>query len=290
MPTGPHHYREANRLLKVAHEADPSVSANLSLEAIGHSLQALTAVVVMLTEAQPNQLYEVDGWRQVIPRAPLPECRSKEARRPECADRHTDDCAYTDPPPEPKHELLPVGTRVLVSDAVWDTDTRKALLKNPEPGRIVGYDTHKTKYRWQREWNWEEGRYFSHDQWAFADNRVEVHPDGPECSPASEPVKWEPTGPRIYVQHTNGTQGYVREIATREGRTQAQVHAHWFGPDSMWPWVNLSEVCFIPAEDVQRCKNGQTLDECSEGEDQCELCRQAEDEEAAEIEESMGLR
>lgn len=54
MPNGPHHYREAGRLLKVAHEADREYSPNLSLEAIGHSLQALTAAVVMLTEAQPK--------------------------------------------------------------------------------------------------------------------------------------------------------------------------------------------------------------------------------------------
>lgn len=126
----------------------------------------------------------MDGWRQVIPRAPLPECRSKEARRPECADRHTDDCAYADPPPEPKHELLPIGTRVLVSDwewedpDPWERGERKLRLKNPQAGRISGYDMHKSKYRWQREW--EPGRYAETDSWAFADNRVEVHPDGPD--------------------------------------------------------------------------------------------------------------
>lgn len=44
------------------------------------------------------------------------------------------------------------------------------------------------------------------------------------------------------------------------------------------------------SSDVERCENGQTRDECESGENQCELCRKAEDEEGDEIERTMGLR
>ena len=45
-----------------------------------------------------------------------------------------------------------------------------------------------------------------------------------------------------------------------------------------------------PADKVERCPNGQTGDECGSGENQCEQCVMADDEEGDEIERSMGLR
>jgi hypothetical protein len=154
--------------------------------------QAQVAALVLLAEinalAYGVRSRELEVWREVLPAPPLVECWSKEKRRPECSERHTEDCTYADPVPEPEHVLLPVGTRVLVSD--WEReedmwgDSYTLRLKNPEAGRISGYDMRRTKYRWQKEW--EPGRYASCDSWAFADNRVEVHPDGPETGVATE--------------------------------------------------------------------------------------------------------
>lgn len=194
MTTGPEHYAESKYLAGRANHytygdgADPATGHALAAEAQVHATNAQTAAIVMLISAVAPGLPELEAWRDVIPAPPLKKCQGKEDRRPECAERHTDDCAYVDPVPEPKHELLPVGTRVLVSNWGWEdpdpwsTGKRKLRLMNPEPGVIVGYDLHRSKYRWRREWSFEEGRYSSHDQWAFADNRVEVHPDGPECN------------------------------------------------------------------------------------------------------------
>jgi hypothetical protein len=154
--------------------------------------QAQVAALVLLAEinalAYGVRSRELEVWREVLPAPPLVKCWSKEKRRPECSERHTEDCTYADPVPEPKHVLLPVGTRVLVSD--WEREEDKwgdgctLRLTNPEAGRISGYDMHRTKYRWQKEW--EPGRYSSYDSWASVDNRVEVHPDGPETSATTE--------------------------------------------------------------------------------------------------------
>lgn len=233
-----------------------------------------------------------DGKRRVGPLSNLtyivhetPEPCTEDYRRPECADGHTDDCEYEEP--EPPHELLPVGTRVLVSEPVWDENERRIVWANPEPGKIVGLDAFQTKYRWRREWNWEEGRYSENDQWALADNRVVVHPDGPECSSPPQPVKREPTGPRTYVENRQGKQGHVVEISRREGVLIALVQ--WYSPGAQPVWKHMSTLTVIPADEVERCPNGQTGDECSSGENQCELCLQAEDEEGDMIERSMGL-
>ena len=194
-----------------------------------------------------------------------------------------------EPEAEPKHKLLPVGTRVLVHDLVWNEDTRKPEPTNPEPGKIVGYDMHRTKYRWRREWNYQEDRYSEHDQWAFADNRVQVHPDGPECLSDPEPVKREPTGPRVYVKHPRGKDGYVVEFG-RKAEDEVAALVQWHTPGTVPVWVSMDRLAIIHPDDVDRCPNGQANDECGSGENQCEPCRQAEDAEGDAIEESMGLR
>lgn len=250
-------------------------------------LHALAAVALMAVENMHEYPpYEVEAWRDVIPLPPLRECKGKEIRRPECEERHTEDCAYVDPKPEPKHVLLAVGTRVLVSDVEWDEDRRKMVLQNPQAGRISGYDMHKSKYRWQREWS--TGEYYSHESWAFADNRVIVHPDGPECPSAPKPVKREPTGPRLYFERRDGRQGHVIEVFEADGIALARVQFYTPGAGPVVRQLDL--LTFIPESRVQRCPNGQTGDVCGSGENQCEPCIQAEDEEGDEIERSMGLR
>lgn len=286
MPNGPHHYTEANRLLGRAHHytygdgADPVTGNALATEAVAHALQGLTAAVVMLTEAQPDNLYELDGWREVIPRAPLPTCRSKEARRSECTERHTEDCDYADPPPEPKHELLPIGTRVLVSEGMIKyPDGRVVYDKQPKAAKIVGYDMPRSKY----QLNGEKfgGGYYDFVTWAFADNRVQPHPE-------QDTAVAEPTAPRIYVQTENGQQGYVLGPGTAGGPGRLDVA--WFEPGQPHSYPLVKALTFITADDLDRCPNGQTGDECGSGENQCEPCLADEDEEAAEIEQSMGLR
>lgn len=189
-------------------------------------------------------------------------------------------------PKEPEHVLLPVGTRVLVSD--WQRDGDNVLrLTNPQPGRISGYDLHKSKYQWQREW--EPGLYAERAAWAFVDNRVAVHPDGPQCPPPPKPVTREPTGPRVYVQRRDGRQGWIMEVRESEG-TPRQVKVMWLIPGQPVRWIMAKHLELIPEDWVVRCNNGLTGDECGSGENQCELCRQAEDEEGDMIERSMGLR
>jgi hypothetical protein len=187
-------------------------------------------------------------------------------------------------PKEPKHELLPVGTRVLVSD--WFRDRDGIRRTNPVAGRISGYNMHRTKYRWQREYSTDH--YASEDSWAYADNRVTVHPDGPKCPPAPQPVREEPTGHVLYVERFSGKQGRVLEVGSENGKVRVRVE--WFTPGTQPVWIDLNVLKIIPAEDVNRCPNGQTRDECASGENQCEPCLQAEDEEGDEIERSMGLR
>lgn len=187
-------------------------------------------------------------------------------------------------PEEPEHELLPVGTRVLVSD--WMCDGDEIRHTNPVASRISGYDMYRTKYRWQREY--EHGIYASRDSWAVADNRVIVHPDGPECPPAPKP-KQEPADLRLYVRHPRGKDGHVLKI-DRKGEHGIAALVQWYTPGTVPVWVTFDRLTVIHPDDVDRCPNGQTRDECEMGENQCELCLQAEDEEGDEIERSMGLR
>lgn len=186
--TGPELFNAVGSKVADAHETGTDAELarfDLSVASI-LATQANTAALVMFAGlfAHVHDVRDADleGWAKVVPPSPRTECWSMQVRRPECIERHTDDCTYTDPAPEPPHELLPVGTRVLVSDWLWDQDDDSIRLQNPKPGRISGYDTHRTKYRWQYEFS--PGQYSKADMWAFADNRVEIHPDGPECPPA----------------------------------------------------------------------------------------------------------
>jgi hypothetical protein len=291
--TGPEMFDSSMAHLRdaIGTDGDTALEEKLLKVAEIQAVHANTAAIVMLgglfASAMNLRNADLDGWMAVIPPTPLVKCWGKEERRPECAERHTEDCDYADPPPEPKHELLPVGTRVLVSEPEWDNDARRIVWRNPEPGKIIGYDMHRTKYRWRREWNWAEGRYSEHDQWAFVDNRVVIHPDGPECPPPPQPVKREPTGPRVYVRHMRGKQGHILAFKQRKQNMAAQVQ--WYVPDARPVWVSMDLLTIITADEVDRCPNGQTRDECGSDENQCELCLQAEDEEADAIERSMGL-
>lgn len=249
---------------------------------------ALTAVLAMIAENMRDfPPYEMEAWREVLPLPPLKECKGKETRRPECADRHTEDCDYADPVPEPKHVLLPVGTRVLVSDP----HARNCVCSNDQPyvGKIAGYDTGHTKYQINEERYGTPGKYYNFVRWVFADNRVQVHPDGPTVLPKPEPVKEEPTGPRVYVKNHYGKQGYVLDTR-RTAEDVVQLLVQWFAPGASPVWKDQGILTIIPENEVDRCPNGQTGDECGSGENQCELCLEAEDEEGDMIEESMGLR
>lgn len=258
------------------------------LEAVNANTAMLRTIAGILATAMGVRDADLEGWDEVIPTTPQRACWSRTDRRPECAERHTEDCDYADPVPEPKHELLPVGTRVLVSEPVWDESEQRIVWHNPQAGRISGYDMHRSKYRWQVEF--EPGRYSSTDQWAFVDNRVIVHPDGPECPPGPEPVKQEPTGPRVYVQHEYGKQGHLASTPQRNGQGALKVQVHWYAPGTQPVWVLVDRLTVIAAEDVDRCPNGQTRDECGSGENQCDSCLADEDDEADTIERSMGLR
>jgi len=192
-----------------------------------------------------------------------------------------------EPEPEPKHELLPVGTRVLVSEK-HDAGCSCASLQ-PWVGKIAGYDLHRSKYQINEERYGSPGDYYDFVRWAFADNRVQVHPDGPEPSTTPEPVKQEPTGPRVYVKHPRGKDGYVVEFGRKiEDKLAALVQ--WHTPGTSPVWVSMDRLTVIHSDDVDRCPNGQANDECGSGENQCELCLEAEDAEAEDIERSMGLR
>lgn len=246
---------------------------------------AQTAASVMqsaiLADVHGSVHYELEAWREVIPVLPLTECRSKHVRRPECAKRHTEDCDYADPVPEPKHELLPVGTRVLFHDLVWNEETQKPERSNPKVGKIAGYDMSRSKYQINEECYGRPGEYYDFTVWAFADNRVQVHP-------GDAPIPPKPENPRIYVQNQYGKQGHVTEVATRDGVLRFRIQ--WYVPGVEPVWKTVDSFSIIPADQVARCPNGQTGDECGSGENQCEPCLQAEDDEGDEIEESMGLR
>jgi hypothetical protein len=250
-----------------------------------HATQAQTAAVVMLAEviatASGVDHDDLDAWREKIGMTWLKECRSKEARRPACAARHTEDCAYADSIPEPKHVLLPVGTRVLVSPrATKYEDGRVVYDKQPKVAKIVGYDLGRSKYQLNDER--PGGGYYDFVTWAFADNRVQPHPE-------QDGAVAEPTGPRVYVRTVGGSQGYL--IGTKQHEKGGiRLRVHWLSPGGPETWVRQTEVEIITADEVQRCENGQDGENCGEGENRCEPCLADEDAEADMIEESMGLR
>jgi hypothetical protein len=82
------------------------------------------------------------------------------------------------------HELLAVGTRVLVSDP----RDRNCGCSNAQPwvGKIAGYDMHHSKYQINEERYGSPGEYYNFVRWVFADSRVEIHPEGSECPERKE--------------------------------------------------------------------------------------------------------
>lgn len=322
-----------------------------------YDMQALTAAIVMLTETvDPTGTghADLDAWREKIGLSWLKKCKSKEWRRPQCAERHTEDCDYAEPPPEPKHVLLDIGTRVLVAP-LHDPNCTCASTQ-PYVGKVAGYDMGRSKYQINEERYGTPGEYYNFVKWEFVSNRVAVHPDGPEYPlppipdgsfavnstwrmrkpntggageivtvvrrtrgdkdelliefdrgedmpedyrrdtwPSGKFTEWyeryeAPTGPRMYVQDRRGRQGYVLEVRHRDPANVLHALVQWFSPGTRAVWRAMDSVFVIAPEDVERCPNGQTRDECGSGENQCELCLAAEDAEAEEIEESMGLR
>lgn len=297
MTTGPEFVRETSAELTSAFEsgtADRTVT-EAALEKIATLLsgmisgqQAQLAAFLMFVENREDYPpYEMDAWREVIPRPPLKECKAKDVRRPQCAERHTEDCDYAEPPPEPKHVLLNIGTRVLVSP-LHDPDCTCASTQ-PYVGKIAGYDMSRSKYQINEERYGTPGEYYNFVKWESVSNRVEIHPDGPVyvADPAPEPVKREPTGPRVYVQNQRGKQGHVVEFG-RKKEDQVAALVQWYAPGARPVWRSMDLLTIVHPDDVARCENGQTGDECGEGENQCELCLADADAEARLIEESMG--
>lgn len=307
-PTGPDLFRSA------AIELDGAKNTRDLLSALVLSVQAQTAAIVMQTEemATPTGTDngDLDAWRMVLPpEAPWTtvtfevdgdtvrdgeegETWEAQYRVPQhVADdpRLTEEMAeqFSSPRhvrltlrPEPKHELLPVGTRVLVSERKhFDED----YPQQPYVGLVAGYDMHRSKYQIRPEIFSEPGTYFEHVRWAFADNRVERHPEQNPTPPAPEPKPLV-----LYVQRFTGKQGRVLEMGSENGKVRVKVQ--WFAPGAEPVWIDLDVLKIIPAEEVDRCPNGQTGDECGSGENRCELCLADEDDEADTIEESMGLR
>lgn len=294
-PTGPEWFSEATRYIDAAASSDEGLTrqermleAALAQAAATQANTAMLAALVTAVSPDGCEPYEIEAWRDVIPLSPLKECKGKEIRRPACEERHTDDCRYVDPIPEPKHVLLPVGTRVLVSDLVYNEETRKPERENPQAGRISGHAADNHKYRWQYEF--EPGIYSDHDRFAFADNRVEVHPDGRACPPHPRTVKREPTGTRVYVQDRRGKQGYLTDVYHHEKDGSLWYTVQFLRSGAEPVRKNADSLTIIAESQVERCPNGQTPDDCGSGENQCELCLADEDAEAEAIEESMGLR
>lgn len=108
----------------------------------------------------------------------------------------------------------------------------------------------------------------------------------PEPEPA-EPVKQEPTGPRIYVQNLRGKQGHIVDTGKMNSDGGTDLRVQWYTPGSNPVWVSTELLTIIAATDVVRCPNGQTGDKCGSGENQCEPCLADEDTEAEGIERSM---
>lgn len=281
--TGPEYVRAVEGCMHEASDQETGTLARLEVyaEALVNATMAQTAILATIAETMGDYApYEMDTWRDVIPRPPLKECRSKDARRPACAERHTEDCTYAEPPPEPPHELLPIGTRVLVSEtAVKHPDGRIVYSKQPKVAKIVGYDLGHSKYQLNDEKF--GGGYYDFVTWAFADNRVQPHPE-------QDGAMAEPTGPRIYVQRKrDGKQGHIVGEPRRNGQSDTKVQVQWYAPGAQPVWVLAERLEIIPADEVDRCPNGQTGDECGEGENRCERCLADEDAEAEAIEGSM---
>lgn len=144
-----------------------------------YATHAQTATLVMIgdliAKATEQRNADLEGWTEAIASVPLKKCWGKETRRPACAERHTDDCLYTDPVPEPKHVLIDVGVRVLVSDP--HRGNCGCGTTQPFVGKIAGYDMGHSKYQINEEVYGRPGEYYSYVKWVFADNRVQVHPD-----------------------------------------------------------------------------------------------------------------
>lgn len=211
--TGPELFSVVNRDIDAALEDAEASNGERALAvavAQATATQANTAALVMLAglyaDAHGMRSRELEVWSEVIPSPALVECWGKETRRPQCAERHTEDCDYADPVPEP------------------------------------------------------------------------------------EPVKQEPTGPRMYVQNRHGEQGYVLEVKHVEKDDSLWYRVQFLSPGAESVLKRADSLTVIAASQVERCENGQTRDECEWGENQCELCLEAEDAEGDEIEESMGLR
>jgi hypothetical protein len=353
-PTGPDWFASVGGEITDAfavHDMGERTAALLSglINAQQANTAMLKVIADLIANATNQRSADLEGWDKVIPPAPLEECWGKNVRRPACADRHTEDCDYAEPPPEPKHVLLDVGTRVLFHDLVWNEETRKPERTNPKVGKIAGYDLFNSKYQINEERYGQPGEYYDFVTWAFADNRVEVHPDGPEYPPPPIPdgsfavnstwrmrrpntggageivtvirrtrgdkaelliefdrgpdmpkdyrretwpatkfTEWYeryevPTGPRVYVQGGSGVQGYIVDTKT-DPDYGPRIKVHWLTPGGPEKWATPGSVGIITPEEVYRCPNGQDGEECSEGENQCELCLEAEDAEAEEIE------
>ena len=279
-PTGPELLQSSIALAREMSEPRTD-SEYLNMAAIT-GLHALTAAVVMAVDAHTGgRFYELDAWREVIPVPPLKECKSKEARRPECAERHTEDCDYADPIPEPPHELLPIGTRVLISPRATKYDDGRVVYdKQPKVAKVVGYDAFNSKYQLNDER--PGGGYYDFVTWAFADNRVQPHPE-------QDSAIAEPTGPRVYVEDRRGKQGYIIEVKHIEKDDSLWYTVQYFAPGAEPVDKRADSFIVIAESQVQRCPNGQTFDECGSGENQCERCLAAEDAEAKLIEDSMDV-
>lgn len=106
-------------------------------------------------------------------------------------------------------------------------------------------------------------------------------------TPAPEPVKQEPTGPRVYVENQRGKQGHVVDVSSMNGTLMFRVQ--WYVPGAEPVWKAADTLTIIPTDQVTRCGNDQTRDECTEI-DPCESCQQDIDAEGDAMEESMCLR
>lgn len=209
--TGPELFKHSTSHLRdvidpVAEDQDDTLFLRIAqVQATNANTAALVMLAGLYADAHGIRSRELEVWSEAIPPSPLVKCWGKEARRPQCAERHTDDCDYADPAPIPK------------------------------------------------------------------------------------PVKQEPTGPRLYVRHPRGKDGYVVEFE-RKGEKKLAALVQWHVPGVVPVWVSMDRLTVIHPDDVARCPNGQTGDECGSGENQCELCLEEEDAEGDEIERSMGLR
>lgn len=72
MPTGPHHYREANRFANTASQLDVEAGATAAAIAQVHATNAQTAAIITLAEildhiAGGGGHIDLAGWRKVIP-------------------------------------------------------------------------------------------------------------------------------------------------------------------------------------------------------------------------------